>query len=323
MEPRSMWSYLTRRLLQLIPVWIATAVIVWAAVFALPGDPALLLAGEQSADPEVVEAIRTEWGLDRPAGEQLATFLGRLVRLDLGRSYVQRREVSAILRDHFPPTFFLAFAAMALTLAAGVAAGAVAALWRGRWPDRWVRTAAAAGLSAPAFWVAILLALLFASWLRWLPGVGYGDSGVRILGAPLPQLSHLILPAASLAILGAGVLSRLVRGSLLETLSQEYVRACLARGASSRRAALHALRTALLPIATWSGLHLAALLGGAVATETVFAWPGLGRAMVTAIAQRDLPVVEGGVLLLAAFFVLVNLLVDLSYVFLDPRLRSA
>jgi ABC-type dipeptide/oligopeptide/nickel transport system permease component len=320
---RAMWSYLTRRLLQLIPVWIATATIVWAAVFALPGDPALLLAGEHRADPEVVAAIRAEWGLDRPPAEQLAAFLGRLARLDLGRSYVQRREVSAILRDHFPPTLFLALAAMALTLAAGIAAGAAAALWRGRWPDRLVRAAAAAGLSAPGFWIGILLALVFASWLGWLPGLGYGDSGVAILGAPLPQPSHLILPAASLAILGAGILSRLVRGSLLDTLGQEFSRAALARGASPRRAALQALRAALPPIVTWAGLHLAALLGGAVATETVFAWPGLGRAMVTAIAHRDLPVVEGGVLLLAAFFVLANLLVDLSYVLLDPCLRSA
>lgn len=319
-----MWGYLARRLIQLVPVWLATALVVWAAMFALPGNPAALLAGEHRADPAVVEAIRAEWGLDRPLLEQLGSFLARLARLDLGRSYVQRRSVSEVLRDHFPPTLFLALAAMALAGAAGAGAGLAAALWRGRWPDRLVRLAAALGLSAPGFWVAIVLALVFASRLRWLPGLGYGDSRLEILGAPLPEASHLVLPATALALSGGGMLARLVRASLLETLSQEYVRAALARGAGRLRAvALHALRNALLPALTWSGLHFAALLGGAVATEVVFAWPGLGRAMWTAIEQRDLPVVEGGVLLLAALFVLVNLLVDLSYAALDPRLRAA
>jgi peptide/nickel transport system permease protein len=318
-----MWGFLARRLLQLVPVWLATALIVWAAMFALPGDPALLLAGEQRADPRVVEAIRSEWGLDRPALEQMAAFLLRLLRLDLGRSYVQRRSVSEVLGDHLPPTLFLALAAMALSIALGGCAGAAAALWRDRWPDRLVRAGAAVSLSAPAFWLAILLVLVFASRLGWFPGLGYGESGLEILGAPLPELSHLALPALSLAILGAGVLARLVRGSLLETLSQEYVRAALARGSGPGRAVVvHALRNALLPALTWSGLHFAALLGGAVATETVFAWPGLGRAMVTAISQRDLPVVEGGVLLLTAVVVMVSLLVDLSHAVLDPRLRS-
>jgi len=319
-----MWGFLGRRLLQLVPVWVATALVVWAAMFALPGDPAQLLAGEQRADPDVVRAIRAEWGLDRPALAQLGAFLARLARLDLGRSYVQRRAVSEVLRDHFPPTLFLAVAAMALSILAGVTGGAAAALWRGRWPDRLVRLGAAGGLAAPGFWVAILLVLLFASRLRWLPGLGYGDSGVSVLGASLPGLAHLILPAAALGVAGGAMLARLVRSSLLDALGQEYVRAALARGAGpARTLALHALRNALLPALTWSGLHFAALLGGAVATEVVFSWPGLGRAMWTALAQRDLPVVEGGVLLLAGLFVLVNLFVDLSYVLLDPRLRAS
>lgn len=316
-----MWSFLARRLIQLVPVWLATALVVWMAMFLLPGDPAALLAGEQRADPAVVEAIRAEWGLDRPLPQQLASFVARLARLDLGRSYVQRRPVSEVLAEHFPPTLFLALAAMALAAAAGVAGGLAAALWRGRWPDRVVRVAAAAGLSAPGFWVAIVLVLVFASRLRWLPGLGYG-SGASLLGAPLPGASYLILPACALALAGGGMLARLVRGSLLDALSREYVRAALARGAGPGRALLlHALRNALLPALTWAGLHFAALLGGAVATEVVFAWPGLGRAMWTAIAQRDLPVVEGGVLLLAGVFVVVNLLVDLSYALVDPRLR--
>jgi ABC-type dipeptide/oligopeptide/nickel transport system permease component len=232
--------------------------------------------------------------------------------------------VAEVLVDHFPPTLFLALAAMALALGAGVTAGAAAALWRGRWPDRLVRTGAALGMSAPAFWVAIVLGLVFASRLKWLPGLGYGDSSWTIGGAPLPALSHLVLPAVSLALLGAGMLARLTRGSLIETLAQEYVRAARARGAGPARVlALHALRNALVPVVTWSGLHFAALLGGAVATETVFAWPGLGRAMVTAISQRDLPVVEGGVLVLTGLFVLMNLVVDCSYVLIDPRLRAS
>ena len=319
-----MYAFLARRFLQLLPVWLATALVVWAAMFALPGDPAQLLAGEQRADPELVAAIRAEWGLDKPALAQLGSFLARLARFDLGRSYVQRRGVAEVLGDHFPPTLFLALAAMALSLAAGGVAGLAAALWQGRWPDRLVRLGAALALSAPGFWVATMLALLFASRLRWLPGLGYGRSGLRLLGAELPELAHLVLPATALALMGGGVLARLVRASLLETLSQEYVRAAVARGAGRVRAiALHALRNALLPALTWSGLHFAALLGGAVAIEVVFAWPGLGRAMWTAITQRDLPVVEGGVLVLAAAFVIVNFLVDASYALLDPRLRAS
>ncbi|MEE9217581.1 MAG: ABC transporter permease [Acidobacteriota bacterium] len=319
-----MWGFLGRRLLQLLPVWLATALIVWGMVFALPGDPAALLAGHQRADPQVVAAIRIEWGLDRPWPQQLATYLGRLLRFDLGHSYVQRRDVTEILGDHFPPTLLLALAAMALATGGGLVAGIVAAVWRGRWPDRLVRMAAAVTTSAPGFWVAIVLVLIFASTLRWLPGLGYGDSGIEILGVRMPALAHLVLPALSLSLFGIGMMARLVRASLVDALGHGYVKAAQARGAGPLRViVVHALRNALLPLLTWSGLHFAALLGGAVATEIVFSWPGLGRAMVTAIAQRDLPVVEGAVILLATVFVIVNLLVDLSYVLLDPRLRRA
>jgi peptide/nickel transport system permease protein len=318
-----MWGFLARRLLQLLPVWLTTALVVWGAMFVLPGDPAVLLAGSQRADPEVVAAIRAEWGLDRPAPVQFGTYLARLLRLDFGRSYVQRREVSEVLADHFPPTLLLALAAMGLSAAGGVTAGVTAALWRGRWPDWLVRSGAVAAAAAPGFWVATVLVLIFASGLKWLPGFGYGDNGLVILGTRLPRLEYLILPAVSLALFGGGMLARLVRGGLLDTLGRDYVRAARARGAGPLRViVVHALRNALLPLLTWSGLHFAALLGGAVATETVFGWPGLGRAMVTAIVQRDLPVVEGGVILLATVFVIVNLIVDLSYVFLDPRLRT-
>lgn len=319
-----MWGFLARRLLQLLPVWLAVALVVWAAMFVLPGDPAALLAGSQRADPEVVAAIRAEWGLDQPAPVQFGTYLARLLRLDFGRSYVQRRQVTEVLADHFPPTLFLALAAMGLAAAGGVTAGVAAALWRGRWPDWLVRVGAATAAAAPGFWVATVLVLIFASWLRWLPGFGYGDSSWTIFGTPLPEIKHLILPALSLALFGGGMLARLVRGGLLDTLGRDYVRAARARGAGPLRViGVHALRNAMLPLLTWSGLHFAALLGGAVAIETVFGWPGLGRAMVTAIAHRDLPVVEGGVILLATLFVIVNLIVDLSYVFLDPRLRAA
>lgn len=319
-----MWGFLARRLLQLLPVWLAMALVVWAAMFILPGDPAALLAGSQRADPEVVAAIRTEWGLDQPAPVQFGTYLARLLRLDFGRSYVQRRQVIEVLADHFPPTLFLALAAMGLAAAGGVAAGVTAALWRGRWPDWLVRAGAATAAAAPGFWVATVLVLIFASWLRWLPGFGYGESSRSVFGTPLPEIEYLILPALSLALFGGGMLARLVRGGLLDTLDRDYVRAARARGAGPLRViGVHALRNAMLPLLTWSGLHFAALLGGAVATETVFGWPGLGRAMVTAIAHRDLPVVEGGVILLATLFVIVNLIVDLSYVFLDPRLRAA
>jgi ABC-type dipeptide/oligopeptide/nickel transport system permease component len=321
-----MIGFVLRRLVGLLPVLAAAATIVWALMFLLPGDPARLLAGGQSADPEVVRAIRDEWGLDRPAPVQFVAYLGRLLRGDLGTSYLQGRPVSAVIGDHLVPTLVLAIAATLLASAGGVVLGCLAAARRGRLTDALVLGASLLGASAPGFWIGLLLIVLFASHLHWLPVAGYGLEGAVLpgIGARLPEWDHLVLPALTLALVSMGAIARVTRAALLDTAAAGFATTARARGASRLRVFLqHGLRNALVPIVTVLGLNLAGLLGGAVATEYVFAWPGLGKALVRAIALRDLPVVEGCVLVLTLIYVLASLGVDLLYPILDPRLGES
>ncbi|PYS96220.1 MAG: peptide ABC transporter permease [Acidobacteria bacterium] len=319
-----MASYVLRRLLGLAPVLLAAATLVWALLFLLPGDPARLIAGGQGVDSEVIDSIRAEWGLDAPAPIQYLRYLGKLLRGDLGVSYIQRRPVTAIIRDCFPATFILAVAAMLIAAGGGLVLGALAAAHHGRLLDHLVLILALLGTSTPVFWLGLMLMLLFASRLAWLPVLGYGMDGaiVPFLGIRLPEWDHLVLPAVTLSLVSLGAIARLTRTSLIETGSAEYLRTAAAKGASALRIFVyHALKNALLPVVTFVGLDFAALLGGAVATEYVFAWPGLGKTIVRAIALKDLPVVEGCVLFLTVVFVLVNLAVDLAYLYLDPRIH--
>lgn len=319
-----MTTYAFRRLIGLLPVLIAAATIVWILIFFIPGDPARLIAGSRALDPEVVDAIRAEWGLDRPAPLQYLTWLGKLLRGDLGTSYIQRRPVAAILGDHFPPTLFLAVAAVALSAAGGLVLGTLAAFARGRLAAITVEALALIGASTPVFWVGLMLMLLFASRLAWLPVLGYGDDGAIIPGTSirLPEWDHLVLPALTLSIMSMGAIARLTRSSLGDVGAAEYLRTAAAKGASRARVLVgHALRNALIPVVTVVGLDFARILGGAVATEYVFAWPGLGKTVVRAIALKDLPVVEGCVLFLAIVAVLVSLAVDLVYAVIDPRIQ--
>jgi peptide/nickel transport system permease protein len=322
-------TYTLRRVLLLVPVLWVVATLVWVALFILPGDPVRLLGG-QTTDPVVLERIRADWGLDDPPLQQYGRFLWRLAHFDLGESYVQRRPVAEILLDHVPATLILAVTAVLLALGLGLAAGIVAALWRGSVIDTAVLATSLIGLSTPVFWLGLMLMLLLASsrGLGWLPVSGYGEGlalSFRIGTVPvrLPSWSHLVLPALTLALVSAGSLARMTRSSILDVLRQDYVRAAQARGLSSWRVLRrHVLRNALIPVVTLAGLDLAALVGGAIATEFVFAWPGLGKAILRAINLRDLPVVEGGVLLMTSAFVAVTLLVDLSYGWIDPRTRG-
>ena len=319
-----MASYVLRRLLGLAPVLLAAATLVWALLFLLPGDPARLIAGGQGVDSEVIDSIRAEWGLDAPAPIQYLRYLGKLLRGDLGVSYIQRRPVTTIIRDCFPATFILAVAAMLIAAGGGLVLGALAAAHHGRLLDHLVLILALLGTSTPVFWLGLMLMLLFASRLAWLPVLGYGMDGaiVPFLGIRLPEWDHLVLPAVTLSLVSLGAIARLTRTSLIETGSAEYLRTAAAKGASALRIFVHhALKNALLPVVTFVGLDFAALLGGAVATEYVFAWPGLGKTIVRAIALKDLPVVEGCVLFLTVVFVLVNLAVDLAYLYLDPRIH--
>jgi peptide/nickel transport system permease protein len=307
-----------------VPVLLAAATVVWIFVFCLPGDPARLIAGGQGADPEVLETIRHEWQLDRPAPLQYVTYLGKLLRFDLGTSYVQKRSVASIIAEAFPATLILALTALLLATVAGLVLGSLAALNRGRLLDTLILILALLGTSIPVFWLGLILMLLFASRLAWLPVLGYGMEGaiVPLTSIRLPEWDHLVLPAVTLSLVSLGAIARITRGSLIEAGTADFLRTARAKGASGARVfARHTLQNALIPVVTVVGLDFASLLGGAVATEYVFAWPGLGKTIARAIGLRDLPVVEGCTLFLTIIFVLASLGIDLLYLVLDPRIR--
>jgi len=307
-----MTTYIIRRLFMVIPILLGVATIVFALMYIVPGDPARLLMG-QHGDEATLQAIRHEMGLDRPLAVQYVRFIGKLARGDLGMSYRQNRPVARIIAERFPATAKLAVASMIIAIVAGIAAGILAAVYRNTFVDWSVMVLSLTGISMPVFWLGMMLILVFASGLGWLPVGGYGKSG---------DIRHIILPAVSLAAISTGYIARMMRSSLLEVIGKDYIRTARAKGLSEMAVILrHALKNAFIPVITVIGINFASLLGGAVATETVFAWPGLGRAVVDAIRMRDLPVVEGCVIFLALLFVIANLLVDLSYAFLDPRIR--
>jgi peptide/nickel transport system permease protein len=307
-----MTSYIIRRLFLTIPILWGVATIVFALMFIVPGDPARMLMG-QHGDEQTLTQLRRELGLDRPMYVQYVRFLGRLIKGDLGTSYRQRRPVAEIIRDRFPATARLAVSSMVIAIIIGIATGILAAKYRNTVWDWLVMVFSLSGISMPVFWLGMMLILLLASWLGWLPVGGYGKNG---------DLRHLFLPAVSLAAVSVGYIARMMRSSMLEVIGKDYIRTARAKGLSEWSVILHhTFRNALIPVVTIIGINFASLLGGAVATETVFAWPGLGRAVVDAIKVRDLPVVEGCVIFFAVIFVLTNLIVDLSYAWLDPRIR--
>lgn len=311
-------TIVTRVLWALLALW-AAATLVWIFMFIIPGDPAKTLMG-QSSNPKVIEDVRREWGLDRPPLERYMTYMGNLLAGNLGKSFFQQRPVSEILLEAFGRTVYLAGAAIVLATGAGVLAGA-ASVRKGRAVEAIFNTGTLAGVSLPTFLIGMFLSLVFASKLGWFPISGWGD-GWTVLGVRAPSPQNLVLPAVTLAVFPTALLARVTRAALLEQIGAEHIRAAQARGVSS--AALlwrHALRNALGPITTLVGLMAASLLGGAIATEIVFSWPGIGRTVLQAIEKRDLFVVEGAVLMLTAIFLAANLFVDLAYSIIDPRIR--
>jgi ABC-type dipeptide/oligopeptide/nickel transport system permease component len=313
-------TIVTRILWALLALWVA-ATLVWVFMFIIPGDPARTLTG-QSANEKLLQDVRREWGLDRPPLERYLSFMGNLLVGNLGESYFQQRPVSEILLEAFGRTVYLAGAAIVLATAAGILIGA-ASVRKGRAVEALFNTGTLAGISLPTFLIGMLLMLVFASKLRWLPPSGWGD-GWTLLGVRAPSLPNLVLPALTLAVFPTALLARVTRAALMEQIGAEHIGAARARGVSP--AALlwrHALRNALGPITTLVGLMAASLLGGAIATEIVFSWPGIGRTVYQAIEKRDLFVVEGAVLMLTAIFLAANLLVDLTYSIIDPRIRRA
>ncbi len=307
-----MTEYILKRLLMVVPILLGVATIIFALMFLVPGDPARLLMG-QHGDEKVLENIRRELGLDKPVYIQYARYIGKLAKGDLGTSYRQKRPVTEIIRERFPATAKLAVVSMIISIVIGISAGIIAAVYRNKFWDMLVMVLSLSGISMPVFWLGMMLILIFASGLGWLPVGGYGQSG---------DLRHILLPALSLSAVFVGYIARMMRSSMLEVIGKDYIRTARAKGLSERTVIIgHALRNAFIPVITIIGINFAGLLGGAVATETVFAWPGLGRATVDAIRVRDLPVVEGCVIFLAFMFVMVNLLVDISYAWIDPRIR--
>lgn len=311
-----MHRYIAKKLLTSVPLLLGVTLTIFLIMHLTPGDPARLLLGED-ATPEAVQALRAQLGLDDPLPVQYVRYVGRLLVGDFGVSIRTRQPVLAELSSRFPYTVELAIVSLVISILLGIGAGVVAAVRKGTWLDTVTMTGALVGLSAPSFWLGLLLMIVFAYHFRWLPASGRGGSLLTIDG-----WRHILLPAVALGIGSAATIARMTRSSLLEVLNQDYIRTARAKGLMERLVVFrHGMSNALVPIVTIVGLRLGFLLGGAVVTEQIFSWPGIGTQVITAIGNRDIPVVQGAILLIAFSFVGVNLAVDLLYAFIDPRIR--
>jgi ABC-type dipeptide/oligopeptide/nickel transport system permease component len=306
-----MLAYALRRLALFVPLLLGVATVTFLLLHVLPGDPVLSMVGERY-DEATLARLRAEMRLDAPLLERYAYYLRDLARLDLGTSYVTGTPVWDSIRERFPHTLRLAAAAMALAVLFGVTIGVLAAWRRGSALDYLLVGGAVVGVSMPVFWLGVLLIYLFSMQLGLLPASGFGDGGP----------AHLVLPALTLAMASTAYVARITRSSVLDEINETYVKAARAKGAGEARIMVrHALRNALLPIITVVGVDFGSYLSGAVLTESIFAWPGLGRFTLDAILKRDLPAIQGAVLFMAILFMLVNLAVDLLYARVDPRVK--
>jgi len=304
-----MLQYVIKRLLSTIPVLIGISLLLFFMLRMLPGDPAQVLAG-QMATPEEVDLIRHQLGLDRPIHVQYAFFLSRLARFDLGRSARTQNPVTEEIWARLPNTMLLAVVAITLACLFGIPAGIISAVRPYTWLDYVVTSTAIFGMSMPVFWLGLMLVVVFAVWLQWLPAGGIGT------------WKHVILPSITLTAFVIAFIARMTRSSMLEVLSQDYTTTARSKGLKEQVVIIkHALKNALIPIITVVGLQFGMLLGGAVLTETVFAWPGLGRLIVDSILARDYPVIQGAILIFGLLYILVNLVVDVLYAYVDPRIR--
>lgn len=302
-----MLAFVFRRLLLAIPTLFGVLVVVFLLLYVAPGDPVQEMVGER-ADQETIDRLRKELHLDEPLPKQFALYAGGIVKGDLGRSYITGRPILQDIRERFPKTLLLAITAMAFASLAGIAIGVLSARYSGGWIDRLSLGIAYLGISFPVYWVGLLLILVFAVMLQWLPPSGYG------------KVEYLILPALALGSRSIAFLARVTRSAMLEILGSDFVRTARAKGLKERAVVVkHALRNALIPIITVLGLDFGSYLTGSILTETIFSWPGLGRYVVNAISRRDLPAIQGSILFLSVVFVLVNLITDLAYAKADPR----
>ena len=304
-----MLSYLLKRLAGLATTLVVVALLVFLFVHLLPGDPARLAAGPD-ADAQTVALVRSDLGLDRPLPQQFLRFFGHALQGDFGRSVRSKRPVSTEIAERFAPTLWLTLTAMLWSVTLGLALGVASALWRNRWPDRVGMSLAVSGVSFPSFALGMLLMQLFSVHLGWLPTVG-ADSW-----------RHYILPSLTLGAGVAAVMARFTRSALIDILQEDYVRTARAKGLGEASVVLrHALRNALIPVVTMMGLQFGFLLGGSIVVEVVFNWPGVGRLLVDAVEMRDYPIIQALVLLFSLEFIVINLMVDLVYAWINPSIR--
>ena len=333
-----MLTFILKRIALLLPTFIGITIVAFGFVRVLPGDPVLLMAGERGLSEERYAALLKEFGYDRPIWQQYLEYLGDLLSGDFGNSLVTKKPVLVEFFTLFPATIELAFCAIVLAVFIGIPAGIVAASKRGSFIDQSLMGTALVGYSMPIFWWGLLLIIVVSGWLQWTPVSGRisliyffpQETGFMLIdsllsgqkGAFGSAVHHLILPSIVLATIPLAVIARQTRSAMLEVLGEDYVRTAKAKGLSpSRVVGVHALRNAMIPVITVIGLSVGTLLAGAILTETIFSWPGIGKWMVDSIFRRDYPVVQSGLLLIAAVVMIVNLLVDMTYGLINPRIR--
>ncbi len=334
-----MFRFILFKILYLVPTLIGITIIAFGFVRVLPGDPVLLMAGERGMTPERHAEVAAQLGFDKPIWAQYLDFLGRLLHGDFGNSLVTKKPVLTEFLSLFPATVELGICAIIIATLIGVPVGVIAAIRRGSWFDQMSMTAALVGFSMPIFWWGLLLIILFSGILQWTPVSGRISlmyffppvTGFMLIdsllsgqkGAFASALSHLILPSVVLATIPLAVIARQTRSAMLEVLGEDYVRTARAKGLPPRRVVgVHALRNAMIPVVTTIGLQIGVLMAGAILTETIFSWPGIGKWMVDSISRRDYPVVQSGLLLIAVLVMAVNLIVDLTYGLINPRIRN-
>jgi peptide/nickel transport system permease protein len=313
-----MWLSLARRIGGLLVVMFLVATMVFFLTRLAPGDPAALMLGDQ-ATAEDIARLRATYGLDKPVLVQFLLWLKEVASGNLGQSIFLQRPVTQALAERAEPTFFLTLFSVVIAALIGVPAGIASAVWRGRTVDQVVSGLAMLAANVPSFWLGLIVIQIFAVRLGWLPVAGYGDPG-----APLTErLVHLILPASVLGVVNSALITRFTRASMLDVLNEDFIRTARSKGVSEARIVLrHALGNALIPIVTVIGLTAALLVGGAIVTETVFGLPGIGNLVVSAVLRRDYPVIQGALIAVAGVYVLINLLIDLIYTLVDPRVRT-
>jgi peptide/nickel transport system permease protein len=313
-----MGRYILKRLAQLLPVLVLVSVMVFSLLHLIPGDVVDVIMGEGHDDPVVEAVLRKELGLDQPLPVQYLLWMSRVVQGDLGQSLITHKPVTGMILKRLPATILLALASGFVAIIISIPAGIIAAYRQNSIADFIAMGISLGGISIPNFWLGIMLILFFSQFMGWLPSMGY----TPLLKNPMDALAHLIMPAVTLGTAMAASLTRFTRSEMLEELRQDYVRTARAKGLKERIVLLkHVLKNSLIPTVTIIGLQIAGLLDGAVITETVFAWPGIGRLAVQAVLERDYPLIQGIVLFAAVIFVVMNLLVDLTYRLLDPRVR--